>query len=67
MAHRTEHVPPHNCDAEESLLGSMLLSHDAIVAADTSGVTVSDFYVPTHQHVYEAVPTSTTSARRSTS
>ena len=26
-------VPPHNLDAEESLLGAMLLSRDAIAAA----------------------------------
>ena len=35
-------VPPHNLQAEESLLGAMLLSRDAIVAAvqEQAGVTL---------------------------
>jgi replicative DNA helicase len=47
-------VPPHNLQAEESLLGAMLLSRDAIAAAVELCVA-DDFYKPAHGHVYEAV------------
>ena len=52
---RTGRVPPHNIEAEESLLGAMLLSRDAITVAVEVGVTASDFYKPAHTHVFEAV------------
>jgi replicative DNA helicase len=48
-------VPPHNLDAEESLLGAMLLSRDAIVAATEVGVGADDFYKPAHGHVFDAI------------
>ena len=41
-------VPPHNLEAEESLLGAMLLSRDAITAAVEAHVEASDFYKPAH-------------------
>jgi replicative DNA helicase len=47
-------VPPHDLAAEESLLGAMLLSRDAIAAA-VEVCTADDFYKPGHQHVYEAI------------
>lgn len=47
-------VPPHNLDAEASLLGAMLLSRTAIDVASES-VSASDFYKPAHGHVYEAI------------
>src|SRR3954453_6962544 len=50
-------VPPHNLDAEESLLGAMLLSRDAIVAATEVGLGAGDFYKPAHGHVFDAVTT----------
>src|ERR1700676_4427186 len=47
-------IPPHNLQAEESLLGAMLLSRDAIAAAvETCGP--EDFYKPAHGHVFEAI------------
>ncbi|HET9076771.1 MAG TPA: replicative DNA helicase [Acidimicrobiales bacterium] len=47
-------VPPHNLDAERSLLGAMLLSRDAIAAAmETCGS--EDFYKPAHAHIFEAI------------
>ena len=50
----TGRVPPHNLQAEESLLGAMLLSRDAIAAAvETCGV--EDFYKPAHGHVFDAI------------
>src|SRR5579885_1378996 len=48
-------VPPHNLQAEESLLGAMLLSKDAIAAATEAGVKPEDFYKPAHGHIYDAV------------
>jgi replicative DNA helicase len=48
-------VPPHNLEAEESLLGAMLLSRDAITAAVEARVDTADFYKPAHGHVFEAV------------
>ncbi|HUQ40501.1 MAG TPA: replicative DNA helicase [Acidimicrobiales bacterium] len=50
----TGRVPPHNLEAEESLLGAMLLSKDAIAAAvETCGA--DDFYKPAHGHVFDAI------------
>ena len=47
-------VPPHNLDAEASLLGAMLLSSDAISAA-LQIVKLDDFYKPAHAHVFDAI------------
>ena len=47
-------MPPHNLEAEESLLGAMLLSRDAIAAA-IEGVRPDDFYKPAHAHIYDAI------------
>ncbi|MFN2608085.1 MAG: replicative DNA helicase, partial [Acidimicrobiales bacterium] len=48
-------VPPHNLEAEESLLGAMLLSRDAIVAAVETRLDSADFYKPAHGHIFSAV------------
>ena len=48
-------VPPHNLEAEESLIGAMFLSRDAITAAVEAHVETSDFYKPAHGHIYEAI------------
>jgi replicative DNA helicase len=48
-------VPPHNIQAEESLLGAMLLSRDAIVAAVEVQLSADDFYKPAHGHIYDAI------------
>ncbi len=47
-------VPPHNLQAEESLLGAMLLSRDAVSAASEI-IDGKHFYKPAHAHVYEAI------------
>jgi replicative DNA helicase len=47
-------VPPHNLEAEESLLGAMLLSRDATASA-IEFCTSEDFYKPAHAHIYGAV------------
>jgi replicative DNA helicase len=49
-----ERVPPHNVEAEESVLGSMLLSKDAI--ADVLELLhEDDFYRPAHRTVFRSV------------
>ena len=47
-------VPPHNLQAEESVLGAALLSRDAIGIVGELGLTVRDFYSPAHQNVFDA-------------
>ncbi|MDA8269386.1 MAG: replicative DNA helicase [Actinomycetota bacterium] len=47
-------VPPHNLEAEESVLGAMLLSRDAIAAA-LECCSAEDFYKPAHAHVFSAI------------
>ena len=48
-------VPPHNLSAEESLLGALLLSRDAVGTVAEMGLSVNDFYKPAHQYVYDAI------------
>jgi len=51
---RKERVPPHNLLAEQSALGGMLLSTDAV--ADVLEVVVgADFYVPKHEVIFQAI------------
>lgn len=52
LAHRTV---PHNLDAEESLLGAMLLSRDSIVMAQDADLRAEDFYKPAHARIYETI------------
>ena len=47
-------VPPQSIEAEESLLGAMLLSEQAISAV-TNVVTADDFYKPAHRHIFDAI------------
>jgi replicative DNA helicase len=49
-----ERVPPHNVEAEESVLGSMLLSKDAI-AEVLELVREDDFYRPAHRTVFRSI------------
>ena len=49
-------VPPHNIEAEQSVLGGMLLSQQAVgVAMSESGLTDEDFYVPAHRLIFAAM------------
>ncbi|MEV5327376.1 replicative DNA helicase [Nonomuraea sp. NPDC052634] len=49
-----ERTPPHNIEAEQSVLGGMLLSKDAI--ADVVEILRSDdFYRPAHQIIYDVI------------
>jgi replicative DNA helicase len=49
-----DRVPPHNIEAEESVLGSMLLSRDAI-AEVLELLHEDDFYRPAHRTVFRSV------------
>src|SRR3954467_10889474 len=48
-------VPPHNLNAEESLLGALLLSRDVVDQIGELGVGIDHFYKPGHQHIYAAI------------
>ena len=50
----TDRTPPHDMLAEQSALGGMLLSKDA-VADVMETVRAADFYIPKHEVVFEAV------------
>jgi len=47
-------VPPNDVDAERSVLGSMLLSKDAIGEV-TEQIRGMDFYQPAHETIFEAI------------
>ncbi len=49
-----ERIPPQNIEAEQSLLGSILLDKDAIIRIGDL-ITPEDFYVEKHRTVYEAM------------
>ena len=50
----TERTPPHDLLAEQSTLGGMLLSKDAV--ADVTGLLRGhDFYVPKHEIIFDAI------------
>ncbi|MEV0584054.1 AAA family ATPase [Nonomuraea sp. NPDC050310] len=49
-----ERLQPHDLDAEQALLGAMLLSAAAVEKCLVT-VSVGDFYRPAHQLVYEAI------------
>jgi len=47
-------LPPQNIEAEQSLLGALLLDKDAIIKiADL--ITAEDFYLSSHGHIFETI------------
>ena len=50
----TNRIPPHNIDAEQSVLGAMLESREAI-ANVIEVVDADDFYKPAHGEIYDAI------------
>ncbi|MEI8286951.1 MAG: replicative DNA helicase [Actinomycetes bacterium] len=50
-------IPPHNLDAEASLLGAMLLDADPVSLAFEHQLEAGDFYKPAHQHVFASMRT----------
>ena len=51
----SDRVPPHNLSAEESLLGALLLSREAVNTVSELGMHADVFYKPAHQHVFDAM------------
>lgn len=49
-----EKVPPQNLDAEQSVLGSMLIDKEAVLRA-TEVLRPQDFYRDAHKHIFEAM------------
>jgi len=50
-------IPPHNLEAEESLLGAMMLSREALTAAVEAHIEAADFYKPAHGIMFDAAYT----------
>lgn len=51
----TEHTPPHNLDAEESLLGAMLTAPVSVMPVAISVVKGEDFYRGTHGMLFDTM------------
>lgn len=48
------HIPPHDIEAEQSVIGSMIIDRDAIVTA-TEILTEDDFYRPDHKEIFKSI------------
>jgi len=49
-----EKIPPQNLDAEQSVLGAMLIDHEAVAKAIET-LRPQDFYRDANAHIYEAI------------
>jgi replicative DNA helicase len=49
-----ERIPPHNLEAEQSVLGAVLIDSDAIVKASAK-ISSDDFYRANHQKIFAAM------------
>lgn len=47
-------IPPHNIEAEQSVLGSMMMDTDAVAVA-VERLKKSDFYNPKHREIFECI------------
>jgi len=47
-------IPPHSIEAEQSVLGSMIMDHDAVIVASEI-LRASDFYRPDHAQIFAAI------------
>ena len=54
LAQAVERLPPHNLEAEQSVLGALLIDRDAIIRI-ASFLRPADFYRAAHVYVFEAV------------
>lgn len=50
----TLRVPPQNIEAEESVLGAILIDRDAVIKV-TDMLTAPDFYLPAHGLIFDAI------------
>lgn len=54
MQTAVERLPPHNIEAEQSVLGSLLIDRDAIIKV-ASYVRADDFYISANGVIYQAI------------
>ena len=54
MSATMERIPPQNLEAEQSVLGSMLIDREAIIIASEI-IRPTDFYRESHQKIFEAM------------
>lgn len=54
MVTSIEHLPPHNLEAEQSMLGSLLIDRDAIIRV-ASMVKADDFYSSSNGAIFQAI------------
>jgi replicative DNA helicase len=54
MVASIEHLPPHNLEAEQSMLGSLLIDRDAIIRV-ASMVKADDFYSAANGSIFQAI------------
>jgi replicative DNA helicase len=54
MSNSTQRLPPQNLEAEQSVLGSMLIDKDALLEA-AEILLADDFYRESHQHIFQSV------------
>ena len=54
MSQNTSVIPPHNKEAEQSVLGSILIEKEAMIKI-VDLLESSDFYYDTHKLIYEAM------------
>ncbi|ADZ82807.1 replicative DNA helicase [Cellulosilyticum sp. ST5] len=47
-------IPPHSIEAEQSVIGSMIMDHDAVIVASEI-LRPDDFYRPDHAQIYAAI------------
>ena len=52
---RAERVPPHNEEAEQAVLGAMMLSGEAIAQVADIGLKAEDFYRRAHRSIFESL------------
>ena len=52
--HAVDRLPPNNIDAEQSVLGSLLIDRDAIIRVD-SFLRPEDFYLPSNSVIFRAI------------
>lgn len=48
-------LPPHNIEAEKSVLAGILMDNDVLDICDNLTLTPKDFYAKEHQMIYEAI------------
>lgn len=48
-------LPPHNTEAERSVLGAILLNNESFLRVIETGLEARDFYRASHQRIFEAI------------